>query len=90
MLIIILVVIVVLLYMYLPCRTIEHAGEAEAENFTPTREMAQDVVANIDTIGKSLDSAKKKMPWMNVVSYEGVRHLMSGGNPTVEQIMSVL
>lgn len=88
MLLIILIIVVLLLYLYLPCGT---DCNAESENFTPTKPMAEEVMKNIGVFRTSLDSAKNKIPWMNVVSYEGVRQLLrSGGNPTVDSIMSVL
>lgn len=87
MLLIILVIVVLILYIYLPCGVNANMDE----QFTPTKPMAEDVMKNINLFGTSLDAAKNKMPWMNVVSYEGVRQLMrQGGNPTIDTIMGVL
>lgn len=87
MLLIILVIVVLILYIYLPCANMDE----QEQYFTPTKPMAEDVMKNINLFGTSLDAAKNKMPWMNVVSYEGVRQLMrQGGNPTIDTIMGVL
>ncbi len=89
MLLIILVIVVLLLYFYLPCGS--NCENNKNQNFTPTQPMAEDVMKNIGVFGTSLESAKAKIPWMNVVSYEGIRQLLrNGGSPTISSIMSVL
>lgn len=69
--------------MYLPC--------GSSQGFTATEPMAEEVKNNIGLFGKSLDTARSKISWLDAVSYEGVRRLlMSNSNPSVSQILSVL
>lgn len=53
-------------------------------------EFTKQIQKNSHVIGKSLDNAKAKMPWMDAVTYEDLRHLANKGELTPEAIKQTL
>jgi hypothetical protein len=74
--------------LYLRCQRRSHFNARP--NQQEIEEFAEQVKQNSGIIGKSLDTAKGKMPWMDAVTYEDLRHLANKGQLTKDAIKQTL
>lgn len=82
------IILALLLLLWVSCKSRSYFNAKptakEVEMYT------QQVEKHSGLIGKSLDSAKAKMPWMDAVTYEDLRHLADKGKLTKDAIKQTL